>query len=175
MIAQAHIRELHPHEIEEHADALVELAQDAVDTGAQLGWEQPLHPFVARAYWERRGNEVAAGNCVLFATFIGSRLIGTVQLERGHFEMSRHRGEIAKLIVHTQFRRQGMALQLMSALERYASRNGIDLLFLDTRPGEPVEHLYRAIGYTATGFIPNWLKASDGTYRDNVFYYKVLT
>lgn len=174
MIAQLHVRELRPHEIGEHIDALVALSHDAVDAGAQLGWERPLHPFVARTYWESRINAVEDGECTVFAAFSGSRLVGTVQLERGHFEMSRHRGEVAKLMVHTEFRRQGIALRLMSSLEHYAYANGIELLVLDTRPGEPVEQLYQAIGYTATGFIPNWLRGSDGTYRDNVFYFKLL-
>ncbi len=174
MIERLRISRLSGREISEHAAALVKLAQDAVANGAQLGWEDPLDDSTANTYWESRIAEVDADNCVFFAAFANDELVGTVQLERGHFEMSRHRGEIAKLIVRSDFRRQGIALRLMSALEEHADAHGFDLLFLDTRPGEPVEHLYRATGYTATGFIPKWLKNSDGTYRDNVFYFKVL-
>lgn len=168
------IRRLDTGELSERIGEFVALSQDAVENGAALGWERPLDAGVALPYWESRKAGIAAGDCVLFGAFYENALCGTVQLERGHFPMSKHRGEIAKLMVRSDMRRLGIALQLMRELESHAQRCGVDLLVLDTRPGEPVEHLYRKTGYRCTGFIPGWLKSSQGVRRDTVFYYKTL-
>lgn len=153
---------------------LVAITCDAVAAGASLGWQSPLDPALAAEYWRGRFAALDGENVHLIAAYVDRSLAGAVQLERGHFPQSRHRGEIAKLMVHTAYRRRGVARRLMEALESLAARDGITTLVLDTRPREPVVFLYRSMGYAATGHIPDTIRGPNGDMQGTVFYYKRL-
>jgi hypothetical protein len=45
------IRTLRPEQLDEDLDSLVALLQDAVESGASVGFVPPMHPEDARAYW----------------------------------------------------------------------------------------------------------------------------
>ena len=79
-----------------------------------------------------------------------------------------HRAEVTKLLVHPEARRQGIARQLMVALEETARSARRTLLTLDTWTGSHAEQLYRSLGYTVVGVIPRYARGSitkelDGT------------
>lgn len=152
----------------------VELSREVVEAGAHLGWDLPFDEAVVTQYWAHQLKAIDGTDLFLFGAFIDDVLVGTVQLERAHFPTSRHRGEIAKLMVKPALRRSGVATRLMDYLEGCARASDFELLVLDTRSGEPVEELYRRRGYTRTGFIPNWMKYANASYRHTVFFYKNL-
>jgi acetyltransferase len=56
--------------------------------------------------------------------------------------------------------------------EALAARRG--LLYLDTEAGSDAEALYRRLGYTCIGGLPDYACGPDGTYRANAIYYKTL-
>ena len=153
---------------------LVRLTIDAVNGGASLGWDPPLDPGDAAGYWEARIPRFDGDDCALFAAFAGDDLVGAVQRERGHWPTTRHRAEVAKLIVLRSWRRRGIARALLDELEDDAFVRGIDLLMLETAPGEPGEALYRALGYERTGVVPHAGKNAGGVFEDAVFYHKLL-
>jgi GNAT superfamily N-acetyltransferase len=153
---------------------LVRLTVDAVDGGASLGWDPPLDADDAARYWDERIPRFDGDDCALFAAFAGDDLVGAVQRERGRFPTIRHRAEIAKLMVLRAWRRRGIGRALMDELEDDAFVRGIDVLVLETSPGEPAEALYRAVGYELTGVVPNAGKNAGGTFEDAVFYHKLL-
>ena len=153
---------------------LVRLTVDAVDGGASLGWDVPLDPDDAARYWEQRIARFDGDECALFAAFAGDDLVGAVQRERGRFPATRHRAEVEKLIVLRSWRRRGIARALLDELEDDAFVRGIDVLLLETAPGEPAEALYRATGFELTGLVPNAGKSAGGDFEDAVFYYKLL-
>ena len=72
----------------------------------------------------------------------------------------RHRAEVVKLLVHPDARRQGIARQLMIALETVARTEGRTLLTLDTWTGGYAESLYRSLGYVVVGVIPRFARGS---------------
>jgi ribosomal protein S18 acetylase RimI-like enzyme len=154
--------------------SLVRLTVDAVDGGASLGWDAPLDPGEAARYWEARIPRFDGDDCALFAAFAGDDLVGAVQRERGAFPTTRHRAEVAKLMVLRAWRRRGIARALMDELEDDAFVRGIETLVLDTRPDEPVEALYRELGFERTGRVPNAVKLAGGTFEDAVHYAKLL-
>ena len=84
------------------------------------------------------------------------------------------RAEVAKLLVHTEYRRRGVATALMAALEQEARAAGRTLLVLDTQSGEPAEMLYFALGYVLTGSVPGYARNPDGRLAPTSFMYKVL-
>ena len=67
-----------------------------------------------------------------------------------------HRAEVRKLLVHPDFRRQGIARHLMREAEAHAVRIGRSLLTLDTRTGDSAEPLYTSLGYVTVGQIPHF-------------------
>lgn len=154
-------------------EAFVKLSQDVVEADAHLGWER-THSMEMRDYWQRQSATIDESDHVLFVAYDDERLVGTVQYERGHFPTSRHRAEVAKLMIAPSHRRRGVASALMDRLEQHACSQGIELFVLDTRAGEPVEELYLRRGYTRTGLVPGWMKYSNGSYRDTVFFFLKL-
>ena len=158
----------------DHLDALVDLLRDSVDGGASVGFLPPLDPAAARAYWDGILAEVADGSRLLLAAFEDDQLAGSVQLELVQKPNGRHRAEVAKLLVHSRFRRRGMAQALMQAVEDQARAHGRATLVLDTRQGDMAEGLYRKLGWTEAGVIPRFALNGDGGVDPTVFFYKLL-
>ncbi|WP_241114278.1 GNAT family N-acetyltransferase, partial [Achromobacter insuavis] len=69
-----------------------------------------------------------------------------------------HRAEIRKLLVHPDFRRRGIARELMQAAEAAAVTAGRSLITLDTRTGDNAEPLYTSLGYRTVGVIPGFAR-----------------
>ena len=138
---------------------LAELLHACVEDGASVNFVNPFKPEEAEAYWRDKVlGPVAAGLRDLFAVERGGRIVGSVQLDRDTPPNGRHRAAVTKLLVHPHARRQGLASQLMDALEARATGQGRSLLTLDTRTGDPADALYRARGYVALGEIPGYCR-----------------
>ena len=155
---------------------LVALFQDAIDSGAALGFLPPLTAEAAAAYWQRVGEGVAAGSLVLLVAREANthEIIGTVQLVPAPQSNGRHRAEVMKMMVHRRARRRGVARQLLHALEAEARQRGRSTLVLDTRAGDAAEPLYQSVGYRVAGTIPAFAKSADGSLHATVLYYKLL-
>jgi ribosomal protein S18 acetylase RimI-like enzyme len=151
-------------------DDLTALLVSCVAQGASLGFHVPLSASVARNWWAG----VPRDGVILLVAERDGRIVGTVQLQTAESENGAHRGEVAKLLVHPDSRRQGIARALMMALEGEARAAGKSLLVLDTREGDPSNDLYRALGYREAGRIPGWARDAAGTLSATVFWYKPL-
>jgi ribosomal protein S18 acetylase RimI-like enzyme len=161
------------HASRDRLDELVELLQDAVDSGASVGFLPPLAESVARDYWNAVAGDIDQGRRLLLGAFDG-RLVGSVQLELATRPNALHRAEVQRLLVHRSFRRRGIGEQLMRELERLAERNGRTLLVLDTRAGDPSERLYQKLGYVRAGVIPSYARSAGGALDATAFYYRQL-
>ncbi|HET9782565.1 MAG TPA: GNAT family N-acetyltransferase [Candidatus Dormibacteraeota bacterium] len=155
-------------------DALTELLLDAVAGNASVGFPAGLSRDEARAFWIEVAQAVGADRLILLAARIEGRIVGTVQLGFARFPNGRHRAEVAKLLVHSSVRRRGLATDLMNAAEEHARDAARTLLFLDTETGSAAEALYRKLGWTAAGVIPDFAYRPDGRLRPTTFFYKVL-
>lgn len=103
--------------------ALRELLQDAVASGASVGFLPPLADAEADEYWAGVIAALRAGSrALLVARDDAGALTGTVQLDLPTRANGRHRAEVAKLLVHRRARRQGLGRALMRALEGAAPR-----------------------------------------------------
>jgi ribosomal protein S18 acetylase RimI-like enzyme len=151
-------------------DDLSEVLISCVAEGASLGFHAPLAAEIAHDWWA----EVLQNGVILLVAEQEGHIVGTVQLQPAESENGAHRGEIAKLLVHPEWRRQGIARALMTALEEEARATGKTLLVLDTREGDPSNDLYRALGYREAGRIPGWAIDAAGTLSAAVFWYKPL-
>ncbi|MGB5051402.1 MAG: GNAT family N-acetyltransferase [Caldilineaceae bacterium] len=155
-------------------DGLVEILVDSVNSGASVGFHRPMAVAEADAYWQDICADVGRGRVLLFAAYADGQLAGTAQLQPSPKPNGRNRAEVAKVLVHSAFRRRGIGRALMDALEAEARRLGRTTLVLDTRPGDAGEPLYAGCGYTRVGEIPAYVVDENGRPDATVFYYKLL-
>lgn len=150
---------------------LAALLCDAVDGGASLGFWAPLRPSRALAYWHGVLAEVDGGSVLLLVAEDEAGVAGSVQVELCAKDNGAHRAEVRKLMVHSARRRGGVGRALMHQAHEVARTSGRTLLVLDTRTGDGSEAFYRALGYTAAGSIPGFVREADGSPGDTTYYY----
>lgn len=167
-------------EVASEALALRYLAQlnnlliNNVNSGASIGWLPPMQEAAAESYWRSRITEIGAGSRILLFAWEDELIVGSAQLGLEQRENGNHRAEVQKVMVHTDYRRRGIASELMRTLEDCAVQNDRSLLFLDTRQGDPSEDLYLKLGYVRVGAIPQYVRNPDGGFHATVLYYKIL-
>jgi acetyltransferase len=155
---------------------LHELLHDAVESGASVGFLPPLATAESQDYWQSVIAAIEARHRLLLVARQphDPELLATVQLDLATRPNSLLRGEVSKLLVHTRARRQGLARQLLLALEDHARELGRTTLVLDTRHGDIAEQLYQAMGYHFVGAIPAYFINFDGQPHATAVYYKLL-
>jgi len=155
-------------------EGLVGILVDSVNNGASVGFLLPFDPEEAHAYWQDVFTDVKKGHILLFAAYADGQLAGTAQLQPSPKANGRIRAEVAKVLVHSAFRRRGIGRALMEALEAEARRLQRTTLVLDTRLGDAGEPLYTKCGYTRVGVIPAYVIDENGEPDATVIYYKLL-
>ena len=166
---------LDPASFAEALDRLTDILRSCVHEGASVGFVMPFERSEARAYWLDRvvASHAAGGKLVLIAT-LGADIAGTAQLDLDSMPSKRHHAEVSKVLVDPAFRRAGVARALMQEIERHAAREGRWLLTLDTA-GDAAEALYRSLGYSLAGAIPNYARnAFEESYDATRLMYKDL-
>jgi len=142
-------------------DALAEVLHAVVHGGAGVSFFLPFSHADARAFWSDKVLPgVRAGTRRVIIARDGERIVGTVQIDLALPPNQRHRAEVAKLLVHPDARRHGVARSMMTALEPIALAEGRTLLTLDTVTGGHAEPLYRSLGYVTVGVIPGYARAA---------------
>lgn len=155
---------------------LTDLLHACVQAGASISFVLPFTKAEASAFWgEKVRPGVASGARVLLVARHAGTLTGTVQLDCDTPSNQPHRGDVCKLMVHPEARRQGTAKALMLALEAEAATRGRRLLTLDTRTGDKAEPLYIGLGYQIVGTIPDYAlnTTGDGLHGTTIFYKKL--
>src|SRR5262249_42624842 len=149
-------------EIERRAAELGAILIDCVDGGASVSFLPPLAPAEALAFWQSVARGVAAGDRVLLVAERAAAWVGTVQVLLAMPPNQPHRGEVAKMLVHSTARRHGIGARLLSSAEETARERGKTLLVLDTWRGGAGERLYRRAGWREVGVIPDFAVQGDG-------------
>jgi GNAT superfamily N-acetyltransferase len=101
-------------------------------------------------------------------------IAGTAQLVLATQPNGGHRAEVAKVMVHPDRRRLGLARALMTEVDATARRCGRTTLLLDTVAGGAAEALYRGAGYVSAGLVPNYALSTTGVMETTHFLYKLL-
>ena len=170
----ATIEKLIPPVTETDIDALVELLIDAVDSGAAVSFLATLTRDDAEQWW-RQTIAALDQQAILLVARDDQGIVGSVQLHPAWAPNQPHRADIAKLMVHRRGRELGIGRQLMHGIESMARDAGFTLLTLDAKRGGAAERLYRRIGWTVAGTIPDYAIDPDGhTPHDTVIFYKQL-
>ena len=168
------IRRLTASEARHHRGALAEVLLDCVRGGASVSFMASLTASEAESFFDRVCDGVARGDYILLAAFDEGEVVGTVHLHTATPPNQPHRADVAKLLVRRSARGKGIAARLMASVEDEARSAGRTLLVLDTVTGDPADHLYRKLGWTAAGTIPNYALYPDGRYCDTTIFFKQL-
>ncbi len=150
------IRSLSADEAEARIDELAAVLADCVAGGAGVGFIQPFSVADARAWWRTILPGIGRGERVMLAGLIDGKVMATVQLVLAPALNQQHRADVAKMLVHSAARRQGLGEALLLRLDDEARRIGRSLLTLDTVTGSAAERLYLRLGWTKVGSIPNY-------------------
>lgn len=160
----------------ELAPALAEILVDCVERGASVSFMSPLAHEKALAFWQgviegvRRGERL-----LLVAEDSTGQVHGTVQVILAMPDNQPHRGDVAKMLVHSRARRRGLGEALMRAAENAAREAGRTLLVLDAVTGGDAERLYTRLGWQRVGVIPNFALWPKGGFCDTTYFYKTLS
>ena len=163
------IRSATDQEIQELSGVLL----DAVDDNAGISFMKGLTKAEAAAWW-RKVIDGLHPKAALLVARDERGIVGSVQLQPAWPPNQPHRADVAKLMVHRRGRGHGIARALMTELERVAREQQFTLLMLDTCKGGAAEKLYRSMGWTRMGEIPNFAMNPDRSWCDAVFFYKQL-
>jgi GNAT superfamily N-acetyltransferase len=167
------IRRLSAEQLVMSADDLADVLVDCVEGGASVSFMLPYSHDQARAFWRELVPAVAGGAVVLLAAGEGP-LVGTVQLQLATPPNQPHRAGVAKLLVRRSARGRGVGRTLMLAAEDEARAVGRTLLTLDTITDGAGDRLYRRLGWTFVGAIPDYARMPDGPLAPTSIFYKRL-
>ena len=174
MSADASIRTLTADEGLRRLPELIALLRDAVDSGASLGFLPPLTDTQAASFWQSTLREVSADTRAMLVAELNGTIVGSVQIHPASQANAAHRAELQKLFVLRSHRRQGLARALMAAVEAEGKRRSRSLLILDTMAGDEAESLYRTLGYSRVGEIPDYARQGDGRLTATAIYFKQI-
>jgi ribosomal protein S18 acetylase RimI-like enzyme len=152
-------------------DRLADILAATVAAGGSVHFMDPTPIDQARAYWT--GALADTGRIVLGA-FVDGALMGTVTLYLDTPPNQPFRGEIWKLMVAPEGRRQGLARALMLEAQRLAAEHGRTMLTLDTATEGGASELYESLGWERAGVIPDYAYKPHGGLVGTAIYYKRL-
>lgn len=169
------IRALSPAEARVRRDELADIFIDSVEGGAQINFVLPMTREKADRWWDKALPSHEAGERIILAAEADGRLDGMVHVVFAGPENQPHRADLAKMLVHSRARRQGLGARLLRAAEEAAVAAGKTLLILDTVEGREGHRLYERGGWTMFGVVPGYSLEIDGVTRTPVsFFYKQL-
>jgi GNAT superfamily N-acetyltransferase len=168
------VETLTPAEFAAAIPRLGEILADVVEGGAGVSFMLPFTPQDGAAFWRAQTDAVARGVKTVFVAKDGETIAGTVILERAWAPNQPHRGEVAKMLVHRDFRRRGAATLLMNALLVKARDWGLTLITFDTVTHSPAEAFYRGLGFTCAGRIPGYALSPTGEVDGTSIFYMKL-
>ncbi|NYI02606.1 GNAT family N-acetyltransferase [Cupriavidus plantarum] len=174
MNAAVTVRRIGPDEVSDYIDPLSDVLIDCVEGGASVSFMLPIARETAQRFWRQVAEGVVRDERVLLVAEHEGRVVGTVQLITAQPENQPHRADVAKMLVHRNARRQGIAERLLAAADEAARAAGKSVLVLDTVTGGDAERLYKRAGWERVGDVPNYALMPDGSFCGTTFYHKQI-
>lgn len=151
-------------------EGLADILVDVVEAGFSVGFMSPYSRAEARAFWTKCLEHAAEGGRVVLGAYEAGRLIGTASLVTDMPPNQPHRADVCKVL--TLARGRGVGEALMHAIEAEAQARGRWLLVLDAVSNDLGAKLYRKMGWTEAGEIPDYALMPDGAPCPTTYFYK---
>ncbi|MFD6423956.1 GNAT family N-acetyltransferase [Streptomyces sp. NPDC060198] len=152
------------------AESAQQILADLVRRGAALGWVEPPSPDEVAELLDHVVAAAHAGDAVLRAAYVDSRLVGLGYWLRYARPTHRPHADLEKVAVDAAARGRGVGRALTAALIAEARRAGIEVLTLDARgDNSNALHLYQSLGFSEYGRLPDFVAVGARRY-DKVFY-----
>lgn len=158
---------------ESEQESLYNVLQACVAEGASIGFISG-DPEPMQLLWQGVIASLACGDKQLLVARQNDEIVATAIVVLNMPPNGGHRAEIAKLLVHPNARRQGIARELLARAETLAAHAGRTLAVLDTRTGDVAEQLYLSAGWQISGQIPGYAQSTEGVYDATTVMYKFL-
>ncbi len=159
---------------EKRIPRLAEILIDAVAGGAGVSFMHPLAQKDAEDFWIGQLNGIKAGSTFPVIAEHEGQTVGIVLLIKAWAPNQPHRADIAKMLVHSKYRRHGFATQLIKALEDRARSLGLSLLTFDAVAGSGAAKFYERLGFINVGEIPGYAYSGTGKLDGTCFFYKLI-
>ncbi len=157
------IQKLSPETLANSFDDLSLLLKDCVEAGANVNFILPFTAADARHYWQENAYPaLKRAERSFWIAKCDGKIAGTVQLIQKLTPNQPHRAEVTKLLVHPNFRRKGIADELMRTLISEARNQDKSLITLDTVTDSPAQRLYENHGFKLAGIIPGFALEPTG-------------
>lgn len=150
---------------------LVVVLRDSISNNYSIGFLATDSDESLREFWI---SELQRSNNSLFCAWNESELIGTVIITRETRTNGRHRGELRKLMVHSDHQGRGVGSRLEKLACAAAKESGISLLYLDSATDFLVNEKYEAWGWQRVGSIPSYAADPFGKLIATTYFYKEL-
>lgn len=167
-------RLIDPAEAKRLLPVFADLLVDAVAHGASVNFMAGLTFDEATAYWTKQIAGFEQVDRLWLVAEDGAEVVGMVMGVFFWQPNQRFRAEVSKMIVHSSRRGRGIGAKLMAGIEAAALAAGKTNLFLDTETGSAGDRLYRRMGWTELGVIPNVAYRPDGSLAAATIFYKEL-
>ena len=168
------IRKLGPDEADAAVPDLTDVLMDCVAGGASVSFMEGVTRERLERFWRGVAAAVRGENRILLVAEANGAVVGTVQLVPCPIDNQPHRADVAKMLVTTAARGAGVGAALMTAIEVEARAIGRTLLTLDTVTGGAGDRLYRRMGWTFVGVIPDYALFPDGKPTAATIFYKTV-
>ncbi len=150
---------------ERSAADIVTLLNSTVADGGTLGYEHPLtrHQEVQFIAGLREG--VASGRTHLLLGRVDGRPAFMALLHLSGMANCRHRAELAKGVVHPEFRGMHFVQLALREITRRAERLGVEQLVLDVREHTRAHRLWQFFGFETYGVLEDYARAQGRVHR----------
>ncbi len=159
---------------EKRIPRLAEILIDAVADGAGVSFMHPLSKVDAENFWHGQLASIKSGQTYPVIAEHDGQTVGIVLLVKAGAQNQPHRADIAKMLVHSDFRRCGFATHLIRALEDKARALNLKLLTFDAVQGSAAEDFYKRLGFTCVGYYPDYAYSGTGKLDGTALFYKKL-
>ncbi|AUX23374.1 GCN5 family acetyltransferase [Sorangium cellulosum] len=134
-----------------------------LETEDVIGFPGPLRGGEAEPFFEGVRLDVRLGRKRALVVRSCGELVAMVLLSQNGQPNCRHLGEVSKCMIHPRHRGRGILEAGLRALCARCHELGIEVLTLDVRKGTRAEGLWRRLGFSPFGELPDYARVGGRT------------
>jgi ribosomal protein S18 acetylase RimI-like enzyme len=155
-----------PDQIDDRVAAeLIGLLNSTVADGGTLGYEQVLTPHQEVQFIAGLRVGIASGRTHLLLGRVDGRPAFMAMLHLNGMANCRHRAELAKGVVHPDFRGQHLVPLAFREIVRLAERLAVEQLVLDVRENTRAHRLWQFFGFETYGVLEDYARVGGEVHR----------